>query len=61
MAGKWKDRNDPPKRKATRSRAKDPAAVTPRRDCMACKGKSEIVRRNCPACKGEGHIDLRTM
>jgi len=59
VPGKWKPREDPPKRKATESRSDDPRQSTHRRECRACKNKDQKTKASCPACKGDGYIDIR--
>jgi DnaJ-class molecular chaperone len=57
MAGKWKERENPPKRTST-ERGQETGKE---RTCQTCKGNRTVKGETCPACKGEGGINLRVV
>jgi len=58
MPGRWKERDEPPKRTST-ERGKQETGKE--RVCQTCKGKRVVKDKTCPACKGTGGINLRTI
>ena len=60
MAGKWKDRKDPPSVKGT-SRARDPKPTTKDRICQTYKGERTVKGKTCPACRGTGGVNIGTV
>ena len=59
MAGKWKERDEPPKR--TDRGYRKQAETSSDRTCETCNGTRKVKGDPCPACRGVGGINIRTI
>lgn len=59
MPGKWKERDEPPKRTNRGYRKQEETASD--RTCQTCKGTRTVKGKTCPACKGVGGVNIRTV